>query len=76
MLRLSDVKAYYQTPRALVKAVDGVTFDVRENEVLGIAGESGCGKSTLLKVLYDAFRPPLRLVSFGPRPDKTNAPLH
>ena len=45
MLRLRDLKCYYQTPRGVVQAVDGVTLDIRQNEVLGIAGESGCGKS-------------------------------
>jgi peptide/nickel transport system ATP-binding protein len=63
VLRLRDVKAYYETPRGIVKAVDGVTLDVRENEILGIAGESGCGKSTLLKALYDALEPPLKIVA-------------
>ena len=63
MLRLRDVKAYYQTPRAVVKAVDGVTLDVRENEILGIAGESGCGKSTLLRAMYDSLEPPLKIVA-------------
>ena len=63
MLKLRDVKAYYQTPKSVVQAVDGVTFDVRENEILGIAGESGCGKSTLLKVLYDSMQPPLKIIS-------------
>lgn len=63
MLRLRDIKAYYQTPGAVVKAVDGVTLDVGENEILGIAGESGCGKSTLLKVLYGSLEPPLKIVA-------------
>ncbi|MAS33876.1 MAG: dipeptide/oligopeptide/nickel ABC transporter ATP-binding protein [Anaerolineaceae bacterium] len=63
MLKLRDLRAYYDTPKGTVKAVDGVTFDIRENEILGIAGESGCGKSTLLKVLYDYVQPPLRIVS-------------
>jgi len=63
VLRLRDVKAYYEAPRAIVKAVDGVTLEVRENEVLGIAGESGCGKSTLLRVLYDSIEPPLKLIA-------------
>jgi peptide/nickel transport system ATP-binding protein len=63
MLRLTDVRAYYETPKATVKAVDGVSLEVRENEILGIAGESGCGKSTLLKVLYDSVQPPLKIVS-------------
>jgi peptide/nickel transport system ATP-binding protein len=62
VLKLRDVKAYYETPRAVVKAVDGVTLEVRENEILGIAGESGCGKSTLLRTLYDSLEPPLKIV--------------
>ncbi len=40
-------------------AVDNVSIDVREGEVLGIAGESGCGKSTLASVLSLTARPPL-----------------
>ena len=63
MLRLRELKCYYHTPRGVVQAVDGVTLDIRPNEVLGIAGESGCGKSTLLKVLYDFVQPPLQIVS-------------
>ena len=63
MLRLHDLKCFYHTPRGVVQALDGVSFEVRPNEVLGIAGESGCGKSTLLKVLYDYIQPPLRIVS-------------
>jgi peptide/nickel transport system ATP-binding protein len=46
----------------VVKAVNEVDLDVRENEVYGIAGESGCGKTTLLKALFGAIEPPLRLM--------------
>ena len=63
MLRLQALKCHYHTPRGVVQAVDGVSFEIRPNEVLGIAGESGCGKSTLLKVLYDYIQPPLQIVS-------------
>jgi peptide/nickel transport system ATP-binding protein len=63
MYTLKNVRAYYETPRGAVKAVDDVTLDIRENEILGIAGESGCGKSTLLRVIYGYVQPPLVVVS-------------
>ena len=40
-----------------VKAVDGVTFDLRRGETLGIVGESGCGKSTVAKLLVRLEQP-------------------
>ena len=63
MLRLRNLKCYYHTPRGVVQAVDGISFEIHPNEVLSIAGESGCGKSTLLKVLYDYIQPPLQVVA-------------
>ncbi|MDE2638305.1 MAG: ATP-binding cassette domain-containing protein, partial [Chloroflexota bacterium] len=72
MLRLRDLRCYYDTPRGVVQAVDGVSIDIRPNEVLGIAGESGCGKSTLLKALYDYLQPPLRIVSGSYEADITD----
>jgi len=66
VLKTHDIKAYYHTMlfgvKRTVKAVDGVTLSVNENEILGIAGESGCGKSTLLKVLVGLVKPPLNVV--------------
>ena len=64
VLRVEKLKAFYIMESAgeerAVKAVNDVSLTVRENEVLGIAGESGCGKSTLLKSLLGSIRPPLR----------------
>ena len=66
ILKTGNLKAYYITRaygvQRTVKAVDDITLAIRENEILGIAGESGCGKSTLLKVLLGMVKPPLKVV--------------
>ena len=62
MLRLRNITAAYRTGGKLIKAVDDVNIDVRDDEILGVAGESGCSKSTLIKVMYGAIKSPLELV--------------
>jgi len=47
----------FHTVQAQVKAVDGVSFDVRRGEILGIVGESGCGKSTTARLLLRLIEP-------------------
>lgn len=57
LLSVNDVKKYYDVSRGIfgrkhkLKAVDGVSFDVKRGEVFGIVGESGCGKSTLGRMI-------------------------
>jgi len=63
LLTANQLKAYYRTVQGEeVKAVDDVFLEVKEGEVLGIAGESGCGKSTLASVLSFTILPPLYLI--------------
>jgi oligopeptide/dipeptide ABC transporter ATP-binding protein len=43
--RVSDLKVYFNSKRGIVHSVDGVSFDIRDGETLGLVGETGCGKS-------------------------------
>lgn len=47
ILSVKDLKVSYRTERTILRAVDGITFDLFSGDSLGIVGESGCGKSTL-----------------------------
>lgn len=59
MLKVDHLTTAYRTLEGNVIAVEDVDFEIRDNEIFGIAGESGCGKSTLLKSLYDIIQYPL-----------------
>ena len=64
LVEVKDLKKYFHIKNegatetvSLLKAVDGVSFDVFEGEILGIVGESGCGKSTLGKTVLNLYEP-------------------
>ena len=61
VLSVRDLKVQYHTPRGAVRAVDGVTFDIKASERLGLVGESGSGKTTIALALMQLIRPPGRI---------------
>jgi len=63
LLQVKNLKTQFFTQDGVVKAVDGVSFDLGEGETLGIVGESGCGKSvTVLSVMRLIPQPPGKIV--------------
>src|SRR3984885_14394324 len=64
-LRVQNLKTHFPVERGFlfkqrvgsVRAVDGVSFDLRQGEILGLVGESGCGKSTLGRTILQLIRP-------------------
>ena len=67
LLEVRDLQQYFPVAGrrgAFVRAVDGVSFTVREGETFGLVGESGCGKSTLARTVIRLYQPTGGSVSF------------
>ncbi len=71
LLKVEGLKKYFPQgggflggPQQFVKAVDGVSFFVKEGETFGIVGESGCGKSTLGRVILHLLEPSAGKITF------------
>jgi peptide/nickel transport system ATP-binding protein len=66
ILSVKSLQAHFRTTHfgvnRYVSAVDGISFDVRHNEIYGLAGESSSGKTTLVKTIAGAIKPPLEVV--------------
>jgi peptide/nickel transport system ATP-binding protein len=63
VLHVRDLVTHFETSSGLIKAVDGVSFDVHKGQVLGLVGESGSGKSVTGFSILGLIDPPGRIVS-------------
>jgi oligopeptide/dipeptide ABC transporter ATP-binding protein len=63
LLEVRDLRVHFETEDGVVKAVDGVSFDVEKGKTLGIVGESGCGKSVANLTILGLTRAPNTRVS-------------
>lgn len=61
VLDVKNLKVYYATPTGDVRAVDDVSFQVFDSEIVGLVGESGCGKTTTAMAILRLVQPPGRI---------------
>ena len=72
LVEIEDLKVYFPIKSGIVldrhvgdiKAVDGVTLDIRRGETLGLVGESGCGKSTVGRTILRLYNPTSGKITF------------
>ncbi len=74
-LKFKNLKVYYSTLRGDVKALDDVSLDLKDGEILGLAGESGCGKSTLSNSLI-LLKPPMKYIGGSVELDGAELPIY
>jgi oligopeptide/dipeptide ABC transporter ATP-binding protein len=63
ILQVRDLRVHFFLDEGLLRAVDGVSFDVNAGQVVGIVGESGCGKSVTMRAILQIVDPPGRVVA-------------
>jgi len=65
IVKCLDVKKYFKASAGIVRAVDGVTFEIEKADTFGIVGESGCGKTTLGKLISGILKPDSGRIELG-----------
>ena len=62
LLNVENLKTYFYTEEGVVKAVDGVSFSIYEDEIIGLVGETGCGKSVTALSILQVVRAPGKII--------------
>jgi len=62
VLDVENLKTYFHTEYGLVKAADGVSFNINQGEIIGLVGESGCGKSVSILSVMQLIQTPGEIV--------------
>ena len=72
IVEVNDLKMYFPITRGLlrrkvgdIKSVDGVSFNIRKHETLGLVGESGCGKTTIGRCILRLYKPTAGKIKFN-----------
>ncbi len=65
IIEVRDLRVHFQGKESVVRAVDGISFNLRENEILGIVGETGSGKSVTARSLMGLLPMPPALIAGG-----------
>lgn len=63
VLDVKNLRIHYETPKGDVIAVNGISFNVKRGEIVGLVGESGCGKSTAAMGILDLVQAPGRVLN-------------
>ncbi|MCY4663513.1 MAG: ATP-binding cassette domain-containing protein, partial [Acidimicrobiaceae bacterium] len=71
LLSVEGLRTHFFVDAGVVKAVDGVSFEIRRGEVVGLVGESGCGKTVTSLSIAGLIEPPGRIVDGSVRFDGT-----
>ncbi|MCK5617469.1 ABC transporter ATP-binding protein [Candidatus Pacearchaeota archaeon] len=76
IIEVRDLKKYFGKGDKLVKAVDGISLDIRENEIFGFLGPNGAGKTTSLRMIIGLLKPDAgNITIMGQDPNKIGKEL-
>ena len=62
LLEVEGLHTHFHTHRGIVRAVNGISFEMHRGELVGLVGETGCGKSVTARSVLGLIRPPGKIV--------------